>query len=435
MMFGGQNESSSEATSVPTDDPAIGLVANGGNTDWIAASIVDARRHGLPTLVTGPPGGEWRVYADILDATVVEIDEDVREPRPPRNRLAAAARERGLPGVVIHDDVGGQIDFAESRRALVDADEYVVDAVTEPPVEDAHIVAGIPAYNEASTIGEVVDRVAPHVDEVVVVDDGSGDETALEAAEAGATVVEHRRNRGYGAALKTLFQQVDRGGADHLVVLDADSQHDPDDVPALVERQRSSGAEIVVGSRFVADGATDAPMYRRLGLFVVNSLTNVSHGSFHPRSWVRDTQSGFRAYSREVIASLASDDTIGDRMSASTDILHHAARRGYTVEEVGTTVSYDVEEANTRHPLTHGLSLVQNIVQRVERRRPFSVLGIPGFTSWLVGLGAGYFAVTTYLTTGTLPVSVGVLAAVLTLAGLLACVAAVVLHTLSVHYE
>jgi len=310
------------------DKPAIGLIAGYGNADWIAAGIVNARYNGYRTLVTGPTGGEWRIYADSLDAIVVDSESELQDVQRLEEHLATVARNRGFPGLVVHDGRGGRIDLDRSTRALTMAESYAVEAVTEPAVDGARVLAGIPAYNEASTIGSVVEATSAYVDDVLVVDDGTTDETAAEAREAGATVICHRRNRGYGAALKTVFEHADRAGVDHLVVLDADSQHDPVDIPTLIDRQRSTGAELVVGSRFADGGTTDAPLYRRFGLFIVNSLTNIGCSGFRPESWVQDTQSGFRAYSREAIASLADDDAINDRMSASTDILSHAVSRG-----------------------------------------------------------------------------------------------------------
>jgi glycosyltransferase involved in cell wall biosynthesis len=112
-------------------------------------------------------------------------------------------------------------------------------------------LVGIPAYNEADSIGGVVSSALPHADDVLVVDDGSADATSKRARRAGATVVAHEDNRGYGAALATLFDRAHAMDVDHLVVLDGDGQHDADDIPKLIETQRHTGAEIVVASRFV----------------------------------------------------------------------------------------------------------------------------------------------------------------------------------------
>ncbi len=227
---------------------------------------------------------------------------------------------------------------------------------------DPTIIAGIPAYNEANTIADVVAETEPFVDEVVVVDDGSGDETARRARRAGASVVEHERNQGYGAALATTFRYARDADADHLVILDGDGQHDPIDVPQLISKQQESAADIVIASRFVEGADSETPLYRRFGLGVVNTLTNAVVRVQGTRLGISDTQSGYRAYNREAIESLASCEEIGDGMDASLGILFHGVQQGYRFAEVPTEIDYDVDDANSQHPLTHGLTLVARIL-------------------------------------------------------------------------
>ena len=145
------------------------------------------------------------------------------------------------------------------------------------------------------------------------------------------------------------------------------------------------------------------PFYRRFGLAVVNGLTNLSMGVVRKRSRVRDTQSGFRAYNERAIESLATDSSIGDHMNASTDILYHAHQHDYELEEVGTTINYDVDDASSHHPLSHGLVLVSNILKTVERDRPITSLGIPGFVSAFAGLGFGYWTFSNYISIWNIP--------------------------------
>ncbi|WP_152039972.1 glycosyltransferase family 2 protein [Salinigranum salinum] len=231
------------------------------------------------------------------------------------------------------------------------------------------VLVGIPAYNEADVIGVVVRDALAVADSVVVVDDGSDDDTARHARDAGATVVEHSCNRGYGAAIVTILQEAVHRSPDHLVVVDGDGQHDPADVPRLVEHQRQSGAGVVIGSRFVAGGSMDAPRYRRLGLHVVNWLVNLSLGRLSPGSWIADTQSGFRAYDPRAVRTLATKSQIGASMGASVDILHAVATDELVVEEVPVEIRYDVPAASTEHPLSHGVSLVSNVLRHTFRTR------------------------------------------------------------------
>lgn len=225
----------------------------------------------------------------------------------------------------------------------------------------ATVMVGIPAYNEAEMIADIVTAAARHADEVVVVDDGSEDETIARAESAGATVIAHTSNRGYGATLGTIFEHAREIGSEQLVILDGDGQHDPDDIPKLLDAQRTNGAEIVVGSRFVGGSKTSLPAYRRLGLLVINGLTNAGIRLRYSTTTAADTQSGFRAYGRDAIETFARSGEIGDGMGASLDILFRAARQGFDVEEVPTNIQYDIENPSSQHPVTHGLALLKAI--------------------------------------------------------------------------
>ena len=247
------------------------------------------------------------------------------------------------------------------------------------------VVIGIPAYNEADTVGGVVRAARESAADVLVVDDGSDDRTATVADEAGATVLQHEENRGYGAALGTLFSAAHDHGVDHLVVVDADGQHDPTDALDLVDAQRSSDGDIVIGSRFVDGAQTDMPLYRRFGLGVINGLTGAALRLGYSSERVADTQSGFRAYNADAIELLACRADLSDGMDASLDILFHAADEDYSFAEAPVDVTYDVAEANTHNPVVHGTVLVSNIFGRVLSDRPGRVLGVPGSLCLLLG--------------------------------------------------
>lgn len=375
-------------------------------------------------------------HADVMEGTFKEIC-------PACNQLISdetfeavtVTTQRSSHPEAIHQvSDGGVIDHARSDTEFADRSGLTTKAIqTGPtPQETPLIVIGIPAYNEANSIASVIESASKFGDRVIVVDDGSRDNTALEASEAGANVIEHEYNRGYGAALKTLFQAADRQNAQHLVILDADNQHDPTDIPRLIATQRDANAEVVIGSRFGDGASTDAPSYRRFGLFVVNTLTNMSIGAFRPSKRISDTQSGFRAYNRRAIAGLADDTTIGSQMNASTDILYYAHQHGYDIDEIGITVRYDVENASSSDPISHGYNLVNNITATVQNAHPLISLGMPGFLGLLLGVSSTYWLVADYLTTGSLSFLLTTLSALLWFGGFFVCIAAVILHTIKI---
>ncbi|MFC7223243.1 glycosyltransferase family 2 protein [Halalkalicoccus sp. GCM10025322] len=414
----------------------MGLIATEHNEAELVHTTLQAIRRGYEVFVTYASESEPETIdlARLLDARIVEPDYPGANPDSLLSTLATTARRNGCPGLIYQFDVSTPIDYGRSERELADRSSYTIEAETSHAREATpEIVVGIPAYNEAESIASVVEGATNYADLVVVVDDGSRDDTAARAREAGATVIEHEYNGGYGSALKSLFQEAARRDAEHLVILDADDQHTPTDVPKLVATQGETDAEIVIGSRFVKGAHTDAPLYRRFGLFVVNALTNFSIGAFMPSERITDTQSGFRAYNARAIKSLANDDEIGDRMHASTDILYHAHQRGYTISETGITVRYDVENASSESPLSHGYSLVNNISTTVQNAHPMLSLGLPGTGSILVAVSVAYWFVTDFLATGSPSFLLATFTVMFGFGGFFACVAAIILHALRVH--
>lgn len=425
------------ATTGETTAPAVGILATQGKADHVAGAILRAREHSWTPIVTGYSTDiDGIVFARALGAEVVTPATEQADDEQLWSAVRTAARERGHPGVLCHTDVTQAIDFAASQQRLSTAESYAITPTYTSRVDvGPEILVAIPAYNEAQAINQVVTEAAVYADEVLVIDDGSTDDTVAEARAAGATVIEHETNTGYGGALQTAFTEAKRAGAAHLAILDGDGQHDPADIPRLVERQQTGDANIVIGSRFEEAAETELPLYRRVGLRVVNTLTNLSLGVVRKRSRIDDTQSGFRVYDETAIASLAEADEIGNNMGASTDILYHAHRHGYDIEEVGTTIDYDVEDASSQNPVSHGLQLVQNILRTVERERPVTVLGVPGFVSAILGLGFGYFTFSNYITTGTFPLGLAIVSVFFTLAGIFAAFTAIILHSLNTHLD
>lgn len=418
---------------VNREQPAVALLLSGGNSDAIAGTILRATREGHDVLAYTDERttAEAESFARELGAILIDSPQVRENGNNPINYLATRAREIGYPGLVVVDDPCTRIDLAASTEGLQTASEYTVEAIPATAVaETASTIAAIPAYNEAGSIGEVVRTTRQYVDEVMVIDDGSTDETVAVASEAGATVIRHETNRGYGAALKTAFQEADRANVDQLVTIDGDGQHDPADIVRLLNVQHETKNEIVIGSRFVDGSNTELPVYRQVGIGIVNTLTNAALGVVRARNRVSDTQCGFRAYDRTAIASLAADSNMSEGMGASTDILYHAFTNGYRIREVGTTVDYDVEGANSQNPVSHGLHLVNNLLRTVEYEHPVLVLGIPGFIFAFIGITFGYLTVTNYLQTMTLSIGLGGVSAFFFLTGIFAAFTAIILHAM-----
>lgn len=234
--------------------------------------------------------------------------------------------------------VAAVASYVASRRGYV-----------APPLPDlprVSTVALVPAFNEGGRIGGVVREAGRFVDLVVVVDDGSTDGTAVEAEGAGAVVVRHPRNMGYGAAVRTLMRAALACGARYAVLLDADGQHDPGDVPRFLEALRG-GADVAVGNRFRFGGV---PLHRRFGIAVIRLVLRLMGVR------VGDPENGFRGFTRRALEVLepALEETW---MGVSAQTLYLAARAGLRVVEVPVRVRYG-GDTSSEPALLHGLSIL-----------------------------------------------------------------------------
>jgi len=247
------------------------------------------------------------------------------------------------------------------------------------------VVAAIPAFNEEKTIAKMILGAQRHVDRVVVCDDGSTDLTAEIAEKLGALVVRHPKNMGKGAALKMALEHSMGLNPDIVVTLDADGQHDPEDIPRLVEPIVEGRADLVIGSRYMNGSKTDAPLYRRLGLKLVNLVDRRSAGGV-----VRDTQSGFRAYSPKALDILHQYEAEG--YGVETEQLVLAVRKHLRVVEVPITVRYrGLGTTSKRNPLRHGTELIGTALRLVVEERPLLLFGVPGMLLIILGVVTGVY--------------------------------------------
>ncbi len=228
------------------------------------------------------------------------------------------------------------------------------------------IIAGMPAFNEGKYVGSIVLQARQYAQEVLVVDDGSTDHTANVAELAGAIVVRHGKNRGYGNAIRSILAEAKKRNADILVILDADSQHDPKEIPNLV-KVISEGSDVVIGSREMQKNEIAA--YRRLGQKVLAKLTYIAS-----RRKLSDTESGFRAYSRRAIATL---DLKEQGMAISSEIVSESISKGLKVTEVPISVTY-TEDGSTLNPIVHGFGVLNRIMVMISERRPLLFFGLFG---------------------------------------------------------
>lgn len=258
---------------------------------------------------------------------------------------------------------------------MVGLSTVVFNTIERKDPSGLFVVAAIPAFNEEKNIASVIVQAQRYVDQVIVCDDGSTDLTAEIARAMGAFVIKHDGNRGYGASLLSLFKEASKINADLVITLDADDQHDPSEIPLFIERVGRGDVDIVIGSRFLKEGADDTPSLRRWGIKVLNTLTSNGHVR------ITDSQSGFRAYTRRALDSL---NLTENGMGISTEILVKAGERGLRVSEVPIHITYEVKAK--RNPFKHGFEVLINTFKHLSLHRPLVFYGGPGVAMILLSM-------------------------------------------------
>ena len=279
----------------------------------------------------------------------------------------------------------------------------------------------IPAYNAEDEIGEIVKKCLPYADSVLVCDDGSSDNTAKIAKENGAEIITHKKNQGYGAALITLFDLAKKKNADMMITLDADGQHDPDEIPSLVKQMEEKQIDVLIGSRFLNNNK-NAPSYRKAGIKLITSALNLGNGLK-----ITDAQSGYRAYSKKAINEI---NITEKGMSASSEILQKAANKNLSISEIPITVSYE-GDTSTQNSLSHGTVVLINTIKFVSVKHPLTYIGIPGGIIFIAGLLLGNSFLENYLATKQLFLGSLYGSVVLILIGMILCATSIILFSMA----
>lgn len=280
------------------------------------------------------------------------------------------------------------------------------------------IIVGMPAYNEEKYIGSVVLEARQFADEVVVVDDGSSDRTAQVARLAGATVVQHEKNSGYGVTVQTVLAEAKKRNPDVLVLLDADGQHNPDEIASLV-KAISSGADVAIGSRKIKSG--DIPAYRKFGQKIISYFTRVLS-----KSTLSDTESGFRAFSRQAIQVLEPKER---GMAISAETISEATARGLKITEVPISAIY-TRDGSTLNPVKHGMGVLNRVLAMISERRPLLFFGTVGTILIMLGIAAGIIVLRALFTVKELAVGTALISMLLITVGMLCIFTGVILNVL-----
>jgi glycosyltransferase involved in cell wall biosynthesis len=239
----------------------------------------------------------------------------------------------------------------------------------------------ISAYDEEVSIGSIVLLTKLYADNVIVVDDGSTDRTAEVARKAGAQVIVHRASKGKAESLKVGFNTAADLGADIIVTMDSDGQHNPADIPKLVAPILKGDAEMVNGSRYLNYPGKNTPLYRRVGQTLQDTTAKMN---FNLK--ITDTQSGFRAY------AASTKDVFrfsGKKTAIENEMLADAGRSGLRIKEVEIGV-YKNPGTSIRNPAKYILGALKTVVEDIEANKPLYFYTVPGFALATCGFYMGF---------------------------------------------
>ena len=239
------------------------------------------------------------------------------------------------------------------------------------------IAIGLPAFNEAKNIASIITQLKKKYKLIIVCDDGSSDLTAAISEEMGVVVVKHKKNLGYGGAIRSLFLKAKELDCDILVTFDSDGQHKISDIENVIKPIQNKEANIVIGSRFLGNVEGTLPTYRKLGIKAITNLVNSNTGNK-----ITDSQSGFRGYDKTTLEKIIPSDS---GMGVSTEILIKANKHNFKVIEIPITILYQ-EEISSQQTLSHGTSVILSTMKFISIEHPLKFYGIPGILFLAIGL-------------------------------------------------
>jgi len=281
------------------------------------------------------------------------------------------------------------------------------------------IIAAIPAYNEAKYVGTIVLKARQYVSEVIVLDDGSTDNTSEIARLAGATVVRHAKNKGYGAAIQSLLAEARKKNPDVLVLLDADSQHNPDEIPNLI-KPILEGSDLAIGSREAQ--ANKTPRYRRIGQKILLHSARILI-----REKLADSECGFRTLSRKAISNI---HLMENGFAVAAEMIVKAADEGLKITEVPISNVY-TKDGSTLNPVAHGLEVLARIIAMISERRPLFFFGLGGGILVILGIMAGGRVLQILSTSGVMSVGTALVSVLLLIIGVFSIFTGIILSALS----
>ena len=274
-----------------------------------------------------------------------------------------------------------------------------------------NLVAVIPVYNEADSIEEIVNKTSKYARNIIVVDDGSTDDTVKVCRSLFVKLIRNSRRMGKGVALKRGIIDAMKLDPEIIVTLDGDGQHDPDDIPKIIRPIQQTEADIVIGSRYDETAINEVPSRRKFGLSLINR-TN----SLLTRTHIKDSQSGFRAYDGAIIEKIISYTSTG--YGVETEQLALADSYGFVIAEVPVVIRYNgLKNTSKKNSFHHGAIIMFTILRILFEKRPLIFFGLSGVMLLILALATGTQMLNLFNETRYFSIPLGLIALGLVLCG------------------
>ena len=283
------------------------------------------------------------------------------------------------------------------------------------------LIVGIPAFNEEKNIAAIITQLKKITNKIIVCNDGSTDLTSKISKELGATVINHKKNMGYGSAIRSIFLKSKSLNGDILVTFDADGQHRVEDINKVVNPIINEESDLVIGSRFLDESEKEVQQYRKVGIKIITKITNATI-----KKQLTDSQSGFRAYSKKVLNELNPSE-LG--MGISTEILIKASAKNFRISEVPIKITYN-DDTSTHNPISHGSSVLLSTIKFTSIEHPLKFYGIPSAILFAIGLVLTYYSIEYYAEIGRLSTNLTLISAGVMLTAIVLSVAGILLYSL-----
>lgn len=366
-----------------------------------------------------PPAHLEGWFAEETTVPLPQYRDAERERWIERHTPWSIGQESPLELPALHCEVQEQVNPLRTpavpghRRMVGKTTEAAATTLRRP--DRMRTLAAIPCFNEEVAIGSVVLKARRHVDEVLVIDDGCTDSTAKVARDAGATVISHGTCRGKGQGIKSALRYAVDHNYDCLVLMDGDGQHNPAEIPLLVEPIQAGTADLVIGFRTF----DQMPFYRRFGRAVLDIAS--SNGSS-----ITDSQCGFRALNRKTMQSMLGT-LKKDDFSTESEMLRIAQEKRLRIGETPINCRYGDFDTSTKNPVSHGIEVLGSLFWLAVEKRPLLNIGLPGLATMLIGIFLLLRFLQGFSETGLVAVEQGMLASLFLIPGAVALVLGLVL--------